>query len=71
MGGVFYVHRFSKSLDEMVRELGMTLVISDRTSGVDLTPHVSTLQDLSKSLGIAMRVVQGDGGKIAIEFTPR
>jgi hypothetical protein len=71
MGTVLYIHRMSKLIDEMVKELGLTLTLSDETSGIKLTDHLENMKQMALNLGVAMHHEAQPTGKIIVVFTPR
>jgi hypothetical protein len=69
MGTVFYIHRLSKLIDEMVRDLGLTLTLSDEKSDVKLAPHIDNMRHLANGLGIKMDHAQQPNGVITVTFS--
>jgi hypothetical protein len=59
MSGVLYTHRLSKLLDETVRELGLTVTLSDQTSTVKLAKSIEHLKMITAQLGIEMKIQPG------------
>jgi hypothetical protein len=70
MSRVLYVHRISKMLEELVRDLGMTVVLSDRTTQINLGVYADTLVGIANDLGIKASK-RTDDGKTTIEFAPK
>ncbi len=70
MGSVFYIHRVSKLIDEMVRDLGMAVTISDAKTTVKLGPHVENLKALATGLGVRIEVGQQAGATVVV-FSPK
>lgn len=70
MGGILYVHRLAKILDETVRDLGLTVVLTDKTSSVDLSQNVEALKIVAQQLGIDMKVQPGPDFT-TIQFQPK
>lgn len=56
MSGVLYAHRLSKILDETVRELGLTVTMSDQNGRVDLSTSIENYKLVATQLGITMQV---------------
>lgn len=71
MGSVFYIHRVSKLIDEMVRDLGLTLTLSDERSPVKLGPHLDNMKNLAQGLGVRMDYGEQPNGTVVIVFSPR
>jgi hypothetical protein len=69
MGTVFYIHRLSKMIDEIVRDLGLTLAISDEKGDIKLTPHLDNIKAMAGSLGVRADVSQQANGAIAVVFS--
>lgn len=70
MGSVFYIHRVSKLIDEMVRDLGMSVTLSDARTDVKLAPHVENLKALATGLGVRIEVGQ-QGPATIVVFSPK
>ena len=70
MGSVFYIHRVSKLLDEMVRDLGLTVTLSDAKTDVKLAPHVENLKAMGTALGVRVEVGQ-QGAATIVVFSPK
>jgi hypothetical protein len=72
MGSVLYIHRLSKLIDEMVKELGLTVSLSDDLAkDVKLGDHIQNLDQLALSLGVSFQhQVQANGSTIIV-FRPR
>jgi hypothetical protein len=69
MGTIFYVHRLSKMIDEIVRELGLTLTLSDETGDVKLAPQLENMKQLAAVLGVKMRHQAQADGSLVVTFT--
>ncbi|MBX9925772.1 MAG: hypothetical protein K2Y05_05395, partial [Hyphomicrobiaceae bacterium] len=70
MGSVFYIHRVSKLLDEMVRDLGLTVTLSDAKTDVKLAPQVENLKAMATALGVRVEVGQ-QGTATIVVFSPK
>ena len=68
MGTVFYIHRVSKLIDEMVRDLGLTLTLSDEKSDVKLAPHVENMRNLANSVGVRLDMSEQPNGVTVVTF---
>jgi hypothetical protein len=69
MGTVFYIHRLSKLIDEMVKDLGLTLTISDENADVKLASQIPNIQALAASLGVKAQPQQLPNGNVTVVFT--
>jgi hypothetical protein len=67
MSGVFYAHRLSKILDETVRDLGLTLTISDQGGRVELKTNIENYKMVAAQLGVTMKV-EAVGDRTQITF---
>lgn len=72
MGNVFYIHRVSKIVDELVRQNSLVLTLHDGyADGLSLTDHLQALQQIASNLGVRFEhETQSDGATIVI-FKPR
>ncbi len=70
MGSVFYIHRVSKLLDEMVRDLGLSVTLSDAKTDVKLAPHVENLKAMATGMGVRVEVGQ-QGTATVVVFSPK
>jgi hypothetical protein len=70
MGTVLYIHRLSKVIDEMVKELGLTVTLSDDSAkDVKLSDHIQNMEQLAANLGVVHQIQPN--GKLIIGFRPR
>jgi hypothetical protein len=69
MGTIFYVHRLSKMIDEIVKDLGLTLTLSDESGDVKLAPQLENMKQLAGSLGVKMLHQVQPNGSIVVTFT--
>ncbi|MEL6375030.1 MAG: hypothetical protein AAFR04_13810 [Pseudomonadota bacterium] len=52
MPGRFYVHRLGKIIDELVLDAGLTVVLTDANSDVNLDEHRANIEQLAQSRNI-------------------
>lgn len=69
MGTIFYIHRLSKLIDETVRDLGLTLTLSDETGDVKLAPHLENMKQLALGLGVKMSSSAQPNGVMTVIFS--
>jgi hypothetical protein len=56
MARILYAHRFAKHLDEIVRDLGLTMTLSDGGADVDLAKNLDNVKVAATSLGLDVKV---------------
>lgn len=62
MSNRFYVHRFSKVIEELVIQYGLTVYISDEGLDPGFEPHeIDTLQSVADILKVKMNKKSSDG----------
>jgi hypothetical protein len=69
MGTILYVHRLSKMIDEVVKDMGLTLTLSDESGDVKLAPQLENIKQLANSLGVKMLHQVQPSGSLVITFT--
>jgi hypothetical protein len=71
MGNIFYIHRLSKLIDEMVKDLGLTLTLADDMTDIKLSDHILNIEQLARSLGVVVQHQVQPNGKTIVVFKPR
>jgi hypothetical protein len=72
MGTIFYIHRLSKIIDEMVKDLGLTLTLTDDMApDVKLADHVQNIEQIARSLGVVVQHQVQANGRMIVVFRPR
>lgn len=71
MGNIFYIHRMSKLIDEMVKDLGLTLTLADDMTDIKLSDHLLNMEQLARSLGVVFQHQVQPNGKTIVVFKPR
>jgi hypothetical protein len=71
MGTILYIHRLSKLIDEMVKDLGLTVTISDEQTDVRLSDHIVNIEALGRNLGVVVHHQAQPNGKLIVVFKPR
>jgi hypothetical protein len=69
MPRVVYVHRISKVLDEIVRDLGLTMTITDQNSDVDLAKSLDNVKVATEAIGLKIQIEPLPNGKSRITFS--
>jgi hypothetical protein len=69
MGTIFYVHRLSKMIDEIVKDLGLTLTLSDEAGDVKLAPQLENMKQLAASIGVKMLHQVQPNGSLVVTFS--
>jgi hypothetical protein len=67
MSRILYAHRLSKVLDEMVIDLGLTVVLSDQNAEVDLAKSIESIKMAIGGMDIEMKV-QSNAGHTIVQF---
>ena len=62
MNGILYSHRLKSALQQMVRDLGLTLILDDSRTDLSLTENEAMLRETATMLGLQIHVEQHDGG---------
>jgi hypothetical protein len=69
MQNVMYSHRLKGVLQHTVRELGLTLSLTDENAGVSLTDKEAMIRETAMLLGIQLSFEQGPNGTV-VTFYP-
>lgn len=68
MQPVMYSHRLKTVLQHTVRELGLTLSLSDEKSGLSLSDNEAMIRETAMLLGIQVHFESGDEGTYVTFF---
>jgi hypothetical protein len=69
MGTIFYIHRLSKLIDEIVKDLGLTLTLSDESGDVKLAPQLENIKQLASQLGVKVAHQVQSNGSLVVTFS--
>ena len=67
MKPTMYSHRLKSVLQQTVRELGLTVVLDDGQSELDLLENEAMLRETAALLGVQIHVEQRDSG-VSVTF---
>ena len=62
MKPIMYSHRLKSVLQHTVRELGLTVVIDDSRTELDLLENEARIRETAKLLGLQVQFEQSGGG---------
>ena len=68
MKPTMYSHRLKSVLQQTVRELGLTVVLDDGQSELDLLENEAMLRETAALLGVQIHVEQRDSGASVTSF---
>jgi hypothetical protein len=68
---ILYSHRFSSVLQQLVIELGLDLILSDKTSPVNLKDNEMMLTEVANGLGIDVKKLAAADGSLLFKFQRR
>ena len=67
MKPIMYSHRLKSVLQHTVRELGLTVVIDDSRTELDLLENEAMVREAARLLGLQVHFAQSDGG-VSVSF---
>jgi hypothetical protein len=68
---ILYSHRISSVLQQLVIELNLDLILSDKASPVDLKDNETMLKEVANGLGIDVKKLAASDGSVLFKFQRR